>query len=195
MPRLEGVRRQRRASLLHGHSQRGDDLGGDPVGVAPEAVTLDHEPDVEDLLEIVVPQRTDVGPAVRPQREQAFRFQDANRLADRGAAEREVTRELRLVHALAGRELTLDDRLAEMARDLGRQRRWLLESFRHRASAPVARLLLPDGRLATGGTVLPSPPGRGAPAPTAPRPPPPPPRGAPPPPRGGGVGGWQTSVD
>src|SRR2546425_9883024 len=188
MPRLEGVRRQRRASLLHGHSQRGDDLGGDPVGVAPEAVTLDHEPDVEDLLEIVVPQRTDVGPAVRLQRQQAFRFQDANRLADRGAAQPEVTRELRLVHALAGRELALDDRLTEMARDLGRQRRWLLESFRHRASAPVARLLLPDGRLATGGAVFPAPLRPRAPPPTPPPLPPPPPPGAPAPPRGRGGG-------
>src|SRR2546423_1489483 len=81
-----------------------------------------------------------VGPPVRLERQQTLRLEDADRLADRGAAEPEVARQLRLVDALAGSELALDDRLAQVARDLRRQRRWLLEAFFHRVSAAIAWL-------------------------------------------------------
>jgi len=137
MPGLERVRRERHPRVGDGLAQRRDRLGRDPVGIATEAVTLDHEPEVEDFLEIVVTHRADVGPAARLQRQQALGFQNPDRLANRGATEPEVPRELRLVQPLAGRELARDDRLSQMPGGLGRQRRGFLKPLLHRFSGSL----------------------------------------------------------
>ena len=50
-----------------------------------------------------------------------------DRLAEGRAAERQLAGDLRLVHALAWAQRAADDLLAEVARDLHRQRRRLLE--------------------------------------------------------------------
>ena len=120
-PRFEGVGPQRRARLVDRLPQRGDGGGRQPV-LAPEAVALDHEPDVEDLLEVLVTHRADVGAAVGLDGEQALGREDPDRLADRRAAERQLAGQLQLVHALPGRQLAPDDGLAEVPGDLRRQR-------------------------------------------------------------------------
>jgi hypothetical protein len=64
---------------------------------------------------------------VRLEGHQPFGLEDAQRLAHGRAAQRQLPRDPRLVHALAGGQGTADDLLAQMARDLDGQRRGLLE--------------------------------------------------------------------
>jgi len=100
------------------------------VQAAPHAVRLDHQPHVEDLLQVLLRHAAHVGAAVRLQRHEAFGLEDAQGLAHGRAAQRQLARELRLVEVRPRGEIAADDRLPQVARGLHGERGRLLEGGR-----------------------------------------------------------------
>ena len=133
VPRPEVLRDQRGAGLRDGVPQGSDGVRRQPVGRAPDAVRLDHEPDVEDLLQVLIGEGPDVRAAVWLDRDEPFRFENADGLAHRRTAERQLPHQLCLVETFAGSQDSFDDGLPEVPGDFDGQRRRLLEDVSRHA--------------------------------------------------------------